>query len=198
MAAGLPTRAEEVERVLALVNGVPILASDAELAEVAGLVPRLPNESEADYRRAVVEALIALELRFQDLERSRLVERLSPDLETAWHRVVANAGGEDALSAKLAASGLSEGDLRRLVRRAAAVEAYVAKRFAASLRVTGEEVEAAYREAFSSRSEASPAPPLDQVRPQLEALVREKKLLSEVERWTRELESRSEVTRYLR
>lgn len=183
--------------MLALVNGVPILVSDAELAEIAGLVPRLPNESEADYRRAVVEALIALELRFQDLERSRLVERLSPDLEAAWQRVVANAGGEDALSAKLAASGLSEGDLRRLVRRAALVEAYVAKRFAASLRVTEEEVAAAYREAFPS-SPANQAPSLHQVRPQLEALVREKKLLLEVERWTRELESRGEVTRYLR
>jgi hypothetical protein len=36
------------------------------------------------------------------------------------------------------------------------------------------------------------------VRPELEALLRERKLIAEVDRWTYDLEARGEVVRYLR
>lgn len=189
-----------VERVLALVNGVPILASDVELADIAGLVPRLPGEDEAAFRSAVLEALIALELRYQDLAEAHLEKRVPYDWEAAWQRVVAQAGGEEVLNRKLNAAGLSQGDLVRLVRRAALVEAYVAKRFAPGVRVSREDVEAFYRSEFLPRwpATAGPPPPLEQVRAEVEALVREDKLRREVERWTQELAQRGEVIRYFR
>lgn len=195
-----PSWAVEVERVLALVNGVPILASDVELASIAGIVPKLPQEDDAGYRKAVLEALIALELRYQDLAEARLQTRVSYDWQAAWQRVVAKAGGEGELQRQLQEAGLSEGELVRLIQRAALVEAYVAKWFAPSLRVTYEELEAYYQQEFLPRwpSGQGPPPSLAQVRSQLEALVREKKLLQHVERWTEELARRGEVVRYLR
>lgn len=189
-----------MERVLALVNGVPILASDLELATLAGLVPRLPEEDDASFQKAVLEALIALELRYQDLAEARLEKRVTYDWEAAWKRVVAQAGGEEELQRKLAAAGFSQGELVRLVQRAALVEAYVARWFAPAVRVSQEELEAYFREEFLPRwpQGQGPSPSLEQVRSQLEALVKEKKLTQEVARWTQELAGRSEVIRYWR
>ncbi|MDW7966685.1 MAG: hypothetical protein RMI39_00985 [Thermoanaerobaculum sp.] len=192
--------AEEVERVLALVNGVPILASDVELASIAQLVPRLPQEEEEAYRRAVVEALVALELRYQDLAEARISQRVAYDWQRAWQKAVEQAGGPQALEEKLAQAGLSQGDLARLVRRAALVEAYVAKRFAAAVRVSQAELQAFYVQEFlpSWPPHQGPPPPLEQVRGPLEAALKERKLTQEVQRWTQELAQRGEVIRYFR
>lgn len=190
---------EEVERVLALVNGVPVLASDVELAEIARLVPREAGESDGDYRRAVVEALVALELRWQDLQAAGVVMRLRTDAERAWQSVVERAGGSGAVHDRLASAGLEEPLLRELVRRAAVVEAYVAGRFGPFVHPTSEEIERAYREELLPVLPASETPPdLSAVRARLEAVLRERKLVAALEQWTRELEARGEVVRYLR
>lgn len=192
--------AVEVERVLALVNGVPVLASDVELAEVAQLVPRGAGEGEVEYRRAVLDALIALQLRWQDLEAAALTERVQVDLAAAWSSVVTRAGGEAALRTRLDAIGLPPETLRDLVRRAAIVEAYVATRFGPFARPTPREVEDAWKEELAPDLAASgkPVPDLAAVRAEVEALVRERKLDAEVRRWTAELETRASVVRYSR
>lgn len=190
----------EVERVLALVNGVPVLASDVDLAEVAALVPRQQGESEDDYKRAVVEALVDLELRWQDLEASALASRISVDLGGAWRKMVQRVGGEEELRRRLERIGLSEGALRELVRRAAVVEAYVASRFGPFVRPTAQEVEKTWLEELVPKLNAAgqPVPDLSQVRPQVEALLRERKLTAEVERWSADLAKRSEIIRYFK
>lgn len=190
--------AVEVERVLAVVNGVPILASDVELAETAAFVPRQADESEAEYRRAVVEALVDLELRWQDLTAAGIAARVRTDLEAAWRATVQRAGGEEPLHRKLAEMGFGERELRELVRHAAVVQAYVASRFAPFVRPTPQEVEAAWRQEIAPQLEKAgkPVPALADVRGEVEALLRERKLSAEVERWTADLAKRGEITRY--
>lgn len=190
----------EVERVLALVNGVPVLTSDVDLAEVAAVVPRQQGESENDYRRAVVEALVDLELRWQDLEASAMAPRISADLDGAWRKMVQRVGGEEELRRRLERIGLSEGALRELLRRAAVVEMYVASRFGPFVRPTAPEVEKTWLEELVPKLKAAgqPVPNLSQVRSQVEVLLRERKLTAEVERWTADLAKRSEIIRYFK
>ena len=190
----------EVERVLALVNGVPVLASDLELAGAAQVVPRADGESDADYRHAMLEALIALQLRWQDLEAAALTERVQVDLPAAWTSVVTRAGGDEALRARLAAIGLPEETLRDLVRRAAVVEAYAATRFGPFARPTPREVEDAWSGELAPAlaAQGKPVPELAAVRAEVESLLRERKLDAEVKRWTAELEARASVVRYSR
>ena len=192
--------AAEVERVMALVDGVPVLLSDVQLCEAGGLVPRGEGEDDASYRASVVEALIALELRWQDLASAGALERVAVDLDAAWRKVEKRAGGGEVLRQRLAGLGLAEPTLRELVRRAATVEAYAARRFAPFLRVTAEEVETVWQRRLASELAAQgvTAPSLDEVREQVEALIREEKLATEIERWTRELASRHQVVRYRR
>ena len=191
--------AVEVERVLAVVNGVPVLATDVELAEAGRLVPHEPGEGDIAYRAAVLDALIELELRWQDLEAAALTSRVQVDLGAAWAATVKRAGGADALHDRLAALGLPELALRGLVRRAAVVEAYVATRFAPFVRPSAAEVEKAWKEELAPRLEAAgkPVPPLAAVRDQVEALLRERKLSDEVDRWTEELAKRADIVRYV-
>jgi hypothetical protein len=191
--------AVEIERVLAVVNGVPILASDAELAEVAVLVPRQAGESDPEYRRAVVEALVDLELRWQDLTAAGITARVQADLGAAWRATVQRAGGEESLHQKLSEMGLGERELRELVRHAAVVQAYVASRFAPFVRPTPQEVEAAWRQELAPQLEKAgkPVPVLAEVRGEVEALLRERKLSAEIERWTVDLAKRAEIIRYL-
>jgi hypothetical protein len=190
----------EVERVLALVGSTPVLASDAELAELAGLVPREPGETDDAYRRAVVDALIALELRWQDLTAAGLRSRVQADLDGAWEVVAKRAGGEQALRARLTAIGLGEAELRGLVERAVVVQTYALNRFAPFVRPTDDEVETFYRRELVPELERDgrQVPPLDEVRASIEPIVRERKLSAEVERWTAELAARTQVQRYVR
>jgi hypothetical protein len=189
----------EVERVLALVNGVPVLASDVDLAEAGSLIPRNQGEAEDAYRRAVVEALVDLELRWQDLEAAAIAPRISVDLDAAWRKTVQRAGGEEELRRRLERIGLSEGALRELVRRAAVVEGYVASRFGPFVRPTSQEVERAWEGEFVPKLKAAgqPVPELSQVHAEVESVLRERKLAAEVERWTSDLAKRAEIIRYL-
>jgi len=190
--------AVEAERVMALVNGAPILASDVDLAEIGELVPRAANESAEAHRVAVAEALVLLQLRWQDLESAGVVSRIQADPEAAWKGVIARAGGEEALRARLTEIGLREGQLRDLVRRAAIVQTYVGARFAPFVRPSTQEIERAWRDELAPKLAASGAsvPELKDVRAQVEAVLRERKLNEEVTRWTQELEARGEVVRY--
>ncbi len=185
--------------MLAVVNDVPILVSDAELAEVAALVPRQAGESDGDYRKVVVEALVSLELRWQDLASAGITARSPADADAAWRATVQRAGGEDELHRRLAAIGLGERELRALVRRAAVVQAYVASRFAPFARPSPREVESAWQKEFAPELEKAgkPVPPLADVRGEIENLLRERKLSAEVERWTSDLAKRAEIVRYV-
>ena len=189
----------EVERVVAMVNRTPILASDVELAELAALVPRAPDEDDTAYRVAVAEALIALSLRWQELDRTGLAVRIRPQLEAAWAALLARVGGEEALRQKLAAADLPESLLRELVRRVAIVEAYAAERFGPFVRPSPQEVEAAYVDELlpTLAARGTAAPPFEEVRAQLEELVRQRKFATEIERWTAELAERARIRRYL-
>lgn len=190
--------AVEVERVLALVNGVPILQSDVDLAEVAALVPRQPGESDAGYHKAIVDALVDLELRWQDLEAAAISSRVPVDMDAAWRATQKRVGGEEELRRRLAGIGLDEAAVRGLVRRAAIVEAYVSTRFGPFVRPTAQEVEKTWQDELVPKLRAAGKPVVDlaEVKAQVEALLRERKLTAEVERWTSDLAKRAEIVVY--
>jgi hypothetical protein len=189
-----------VEGVVAVVNGVPVLDSDVELAEIAKLVPGQAGEGADAHTRAVIDALIALELRWQDLVATSIADRTEVDMNAVWNAATRRAGGVDALRAALDAVGLEEAALRNLLRHAAVVQAYVATRFAPFARPSEAEIAAAWKSRFAPAltTQGKPVPPLTAIRDKVAAVLTEEKLLAEVNRWTSELEQRGEVVRYTR
>jgi len=190
---------EPVEEVVAVVDRTPLLRSDIDLAELVELIERPAGATEAEYRSALLEARIQLEVQFRDLEATGVLYRLELDVAAVRRSVFSAAGGIDSVSEELAAAGLGDADIDELALRVCASNAYAEQRLRPRISVTLQEIEAAYRNlAVELESQGEIAPPLTSVQDQLRQLLAERKLNDEIERWvTRALEER-EVTRFVR
>jgi hypothetical protein len=172
----LPLLGETIDEVVAAVGNTPILRSDLALAALVRL-------GEPDDKGSA------------DEDPSRL---LALDVESARATLVARAGGWDALEPALAAHGLTDADLDELSLRVAAVNAYIEQRLRPRVRVTSEDVKAAYQElivAEAQRSGGEP-PPLESVQDRLHRLLVERSLNDEIERWLESAAEQNEVTRF--
>lgn len=188
-----------VEEVLAVVGNTPILYSDVTLAAIVRLVERTP-ETEKDLRSILLDARIRLEVEYRDLEESGLLFRLELEPQTARNTLIARGGGTERLERELLANGLSWPDLEELALRLAAVDAYVEQRLRPRVSVSMEEIDAAYQELLVAEIATTdePPPPLTVVQDQLRALLVERKLNEEIERWLTRAGERQEVTRFSR
>lgn len=190
---------EPVEEVVAVVDRTPLLLSDIDLAELIVLIDRPIGATDADYRSALLEARIQLEIQFRDLEATGVLYRLELDVAGVRRSILSAAGDMDSLSLKLAEAGLGDADIDELALRICASNAYAEQRLRPRISVTLQEIETAYRSlAVELESQGEIAPPLTSVQDQLHRLIAERKLNDEIERWvTRALEER-EVTRFVR
>ncbi len=190
---------EPVEEVVAVVDRTPLLRSDIDLAELVVLIDRPVGTTEADYRSALLEARIQLEVQFRDLEATGVLYRLELDVAGVRRSVLSAAGDIDSRWEELAAAGLGDADIDELALRVCASNAYAEQRLRPRISVTLQEIETAYRNlAVELESQGEIAPPLTSVQDQLHQLIAERKLNDEIERWVvRALEER-EVTRFVR
>jgi hypothetical protein len=190
---------EPVEEVVAVVDRTPLLSSDIDLASLLVLIDRPFSANETEYRSALLDARIQLEVQFRDLETSGVLYRLDLDVADVRRNILDNAGGLDAISPDLAASGLNEADINELALRICAVNAFADQRLRPRVSVSMQEVETAYRRlAVDLESQGETAPPLSSVREQLHRLVAERKLNDEIERWAARAAEEREVTRFVR
>ncbi|MCJ7752982.1 MAG: hypothetical protein MUP13_00315 [Thermoanaerobaculales bacterium] len=188
-----------VEEVLAVVGNTPILYSDVTLAALVRLVEPT-TEIEGPYRSRLLDARIRLEVEYRDLEESGLLFRLDLEPQRARNTLITRGGGTEVLERELSASGLSWPDLEELALRIAAVDAYVEQRLRPRVSVSMEEIDAAYQELLVAEIATTdePPPPVAVVQDQLRALLVERKLNEEIERWLVRAGERQEVTRFSR
>lgn len=158
-----------VERVLAVVDGTPLLLSDVRLVERLRGVTRL----------AALETAIDERLMLQEAQRlSR--QALTPDEEEAAFRSL--------LASTPAAAALPEPALRRLAHRQAAILRYVEFRFRPQVRVTDEEL----RLAWEQTPEAERAD-FDAAAPALRETLERRQLDERIEAWVRDLRAAADV-----
>lgn len=188
-----------IEEVLAVVGNTPILYSDVTLAALVRMVEPT-TEIDRQYRSQLLDARIRLEVEYRDLEESGLLFRLDLDPQRARSALITRGGGTEMLESKMSASGLSWPDLEELALRIAAVDAYVEQRLRPRVAVSMEEIDAAYQELLVAEIATTdePPPPVAVVQDQLRALLVERKLNEEIERWLVRAGERQEVTRFSR
>ena len=184
---------------MAVVDRTPLLLSDVDLAELLVLIERPFGASDADYRSALLEARIQLEVQFRDLEASGVLYRLDLDVVGVRRDLLSAAGEAEAVAHELEVAGLGEADIDELALRVCAANAFAEQRLRPRISVSLQEIETAYRRlAIELESQGEDAPPLTSVDDQLHRLIAERKLNDEIERWvTRALDER-EVTRFVR
>jgi hypothetical protein len=161
-----------VERVLAVVDERPLLLSEVRaVEEVRGL-----DRAEA------LEASIDERLMYE--EAARLPQA-----------VVSEAEAERALQALVEVRAALESrvpltELRRVIRRQATILRYVEFRFRPQVRITEEELRAAWNEEYRGEPEG---PPFEEAAAGLRARLERRALDQRIEEWVRDLRSRAEV-----
>jgi len=196
----LPVCGETIDEVVAAVGNTPILRSDLELAALVRLIDPLAGDNGGDSGAQLLESRIRLELEFRDLEASGTLYRLDLDVSAARASMVTRAGGDDALAPALAELGLAEADVDELALRVAAVNAYVEQRLRPRIRVTSEDVRAAYQDLLVTPAldAGEQPPPLESVQDRIHRLLVERSLNDEIEQWLESAAEQNEVTRFHR
>ena len=164
------TPPELVDRILAVVDGRPVMLSEVRLLE------RLRGLS----AKAALEALIDERLMFR--EATRLAQsRLSPEEEERAY---------ESLRARKDAAELPEAALRQLAHRQTTILKYVELRFRPQTRVTDEALRHAYEAEYGGRKDA---PSFEQAAPALRDRLADTELGERIEAWVRELRAAAEV-----
>lgn len=161
-----------IERVVAVVDGRPLMLSEVRLiADLRGLD-----------RKAATEALIDEQLMFR--EATRLVRTdLKPADET---RALASLEQR----APEVAAKTPEADLRRLALREATILKYIDFRFRPLVRVDPDELQKAYDEVYGGKADA---PPLTAVEDEMRARRARQELDQQIEAWIKELRAQATI-----
>lgn len=196
--AAAGARAEIIDRIAAVVEGQVLTASTVEQLASTNLVPRLEGETPEAYRRRVLSLAIDFILQRRDAERFGLRDVRPEDIDARVDRLALAGESREAMMARFHEAGMTEEDLRTIIRQRLQIEAYIEERFAPLIFVPLEEIESYYGGAWSQRrrEQGEPIPPLADVREELREALRAERLAAEVRRWSEQLRNRANVDIY--
>ena len=193
----LPAAAVTVDRIAAVVDGQVLTVSEITQMVELRFFARLGN-TEEEYRREVLDALIAQALRYRDVERFGAQDIPSDTIAARLLEIQRRFASEADFTAAVTRSELTLEELRALIKRQLQVEAYIQERFAPLVFVTNEEIEDYYNGTWRQqrRDRGLAVPPLKDVREEVRAALRLSRLQVEIDRWTSQLRARANVDVY--
>jgi hypothetical protein len=186
------------DRVVAVVDEDPILASDLDRAIVLGQVAPKPGEAPGAFRRRVLDDLVAQRLRFHEIDRFGLEQVPVDQIEKQVAEVRARFKDEATFSQKLREVGLDETALRQLMARQLEVLTFVDERLGPQVFVSLDDVAAYYKNVLTPEMQKQrlPVPPLDEVRDKIREVLRQQRLTEEIDHWTEELRRKANIAVY--
>jgi hypothetical protein len=186
------------DRVLAVVDEDPILASDLDRAIVLGQLLAKPGESQSVFRRRVLDDLVAQRLRFHEIDRFGLEQVPVDQIEKQVAEVRARFKDEATFRQKLREVGLDEAALRQLMARQLEVLAFVDERLGPQVFVSLDDISSYYKNVLTKelQQQRLPVPPADEVRDKIREVLRQQRLTEEIDRWTEELRRKANVVVY--
>lgn len=191
-----------VDRVVAVVDEDPILDSDIDRVVRLGLLPELVGESVAEERRRALDLAIEQRLRLHEVDRFGFEETPLALLDRQLEEIRSRFPSEEAFRSELARLGLDETALRQLLARQLSVLAYVEERLGPRVFVSVDDIGHYYNEELLPELRKngvgpSEIPTLESVRESIRAVLRERRLNVEIDRWTADLRARADVVDYL-
>lgn len=191
-----------VDRVVAVVDEDPILESDIERVVRLGLLPAVAGESVAEERRRALDLAIEQRLRLHEVDRFGFEETPLALLDRQMEEIRSRFPAEEAFRAEIARLGLDETALRQLLARQLSVLAYVEERLGPRVFVSVDDIGRYYNEELLpelKKNGVGPAelPTLESVRESIRAVLRERRLNEEIDRWTADLRGKADVVDYL-
>ncbi len=197
-AAGGSQRPVLKDRVLAVVDDDPILASDLERAIAVGQLHPNPGEAEKAFQRRVLEDLVAQRLRFHEIDRYGLEQVPVDQIEKHVAEVRARFKDEATFRRQLKEVGLDEAALRQMMARQLEVLAFVDERLGPQVFVGLDDIARYYRDVLTPQLQKQhlAVPPLEEEREQIREVLRQQRLTDEIDRWTEELRRKANLVYY--
>ena len=187
--ASASARAEVIDRVLAVAAGEVITLSDVMAARDLGLES---SGSSPDPIGAVLSKLIDRELVLAEVDRYAPPEPTAAAVDHELEVVRARFPSLDAYASALAASGIDELHLRRILRENLRIQAYESQRFTV-LPPSDEELAQYYRTHPQDFTRDGKVAPLEAVRPQVAQVLVSERRTTMIEDWVSGLRRRADV-----
>lgn len=195
-AAGMaPARGEEMDRLIAAVNGNVITELDLELARNMRAVifygaKRLPLSRSEEIGR-----MIERELMRQELASFSLTREDANKVDARLRSLREMHGGQAGLEAFLHTLGLQESELRAYVELESSILKFVSFRFRPFAAVTPEEVARYYEGPLTEqlRTAKVTRPPLGEVSSKIEEILREEKINAALDQWIGNIRRNSRI-----
>jgi len=187
-----------IDRIAALVDRQVLTVSEITQMEEVRFFPKASGQSEDDYRREILDDLIAQALRYRDVERFGAADVSKDAIEARLLQIRNRFAAPADLDAALQKAELTSDELRSLIKRELQVENYIQERFAPMIVVSSDEIDAYYRGTYSQerRQRGLAVPPLASVQEDIRSTLKSTRLQEEVDKWTTELRSRANVDVY--
>lgn len=197
-APGQPPRTVLQDRVLAVVDEDPILQSDLERVIKLGLEQANPGETEVQFHRRVLNALIDERLRFHEIDRFGFEQVPVDEIERNVAKIRARFPDDASFQKALREVSLDPKKLRQLVARQLLVFTYVDERLGPRVFVGLDDVNRYYRNVLipEMQRQGKQAPPLEDVREDIREVLKQQKLTEEVRKWTDELRDQADIVVY--
>jgi hypothetical protein len=189
---------DPVDRILAVVDDDPILASEVDQILAFGIVKPEPDEDERDTHRRALDFLIEERLRFHEVDRFGFAEVPIDVVDGEFARLQQRLGGPVKFDKVLTELGLDEQGARQLLARQIMIWIYVEERLGARIFVSLDDIRQYYDEELVPQlaERGSEVPPMSEVREPIRSLLREQRMNEELERWTAELVQAADVDDY--
>ena len=186
------------DRVLAVVDEEPILQSDLDRVIALGLAQRRDNEEETAFRRRVLDQLIEERLRFHEMDRFGFEQVPVEEIEAHVAEIRKSFADDAAFQKALRDQQMSLKNLRQLVARQLMVMTYVDEQLGPRVFVSLDDINNYYRTTFSAemRRRGQPVPPVEDVRDDIRAVLKEQRLNDAIEKWTEELRRKADIQVY--
>lgn len=186
------------DRVLAVVDEDPILASDVDRIIRLGLEQPQPGEAEERFRRRVLDDLIDERLRFHEVDRFNFEQVPVDEIKKRVGEIRDRYPDPSAFQKALKEVGIDEKGLRQLVARQLLVVTYVDEQLGAHVFVEPEDINRYYRDVLTPemRKRGQQPPQLEDVREDIRETLKQQKMTQEMTRWTRELREKADIVVY--
>ncbi|MES1242967.1 MAG: hypothetical protein ABUT39_15230 [Acidobacteriota bacterium] len=195
-APGLEPRLRD--RVMAVVDEDPILASEVERVVTLGLAEPKAGESDATFRRRILDGLVEQRLRFHEIDRYGFEQVPVDMIEQNVAAIRARFPNEEAFRKALRDVGLTQQALRQLVARQLLVLTHVEEQLGPRVFVDLDDITQYYRTTYTQdmQRQKLPVKPLDDVREQIRTILKEERLNKELDKWTEELRRNADIHLY--
>jgi len=193
-----PALSATIDRIAALVDRQVLTVSEvSQIAEIR-FFPQVAGRSDEDYRRFILDSLIAQALRLRDVERFGAEDVSKDSIEARLLQIQKRFASPEEFNAALQRAQLTLDEVRALVKRQLQVEGYIQERFAPMIFVSTDEIEAYYRGTWSQqrRQRGLAVPPLAEVQDEIRTLLKSSRLQEEIDKWTNQLRARANVDIY--